>query len=210
MALPLFDHYMLTTEPLRARRPKGFIDVILRVPIFSSPSDHWQIMTRRVGRSKGVHKHECSGGIFSRPSNHRRVIAWIDSGGGQWSKVSGSSTYNFLHLPTSCRIQSTQCMWNDYQIEIVPVATFLIVFRARMIILFIVTSYWMNIAPPPQICWLLHSGWWIKFWACSPIQSILNTCLFDVCFKSIPNHSPLTFKLGLLYTTVEKSTGHEF
>jgi hypothetical protein len=50
-----------------------FIDIIVHVPIFSRPSDHWQFMTRRVGRPKRVDTHDCSGAIFSRLSNPRGV-----------------------------------------------------------------------------------------------------------------------------------------
>ena len=54
---------------------KVFIDIIVHVLIFSNSSDHWQVMTRRVGRPKRVDKHDCSGAIFSRLSNHWRFMA---------------------------------------------------------------------------------------------------------------------------------------
>ena len=52
--------------------------------------------------------------------------------------ISGSRTDTFSSAPTSRRARNTQLVQDDYQIQIVPVAIFLIVFGARMNILFIV------------------------------------------------------------------------
>ena len=106
--------------------------------------------------------------------------------------------FSFLFsAPTFCRTWNTQLVEAGYNVHIVPVATFFMIFGSRMNILFIVKDLkivwdtkWMFSSL--QLCELVCLKWLTNLE--HVLQSLLNTCLWVFDLRFAPNHTPIQFK----------------